>query len=485
MLKLFIRLIAIMSCSSSIFSPSIAAQERPLATYFNVERVDKIESYINKGMVDERIPGVAVALIEAGEVVYIKGFGVADANATPVTQQTPFQLASITKSFSALLMLQMEQEGKLSLSDPVIDHIPWFATANTSQSDRITIRHLLQHNSGLSTASGNLDQNTTYRGADATELSVKRLRDTQLRSEPGTSFEYSNSNYHIVSHIVEVVEGKPFEQVMAERILQPLDMHNSYVQVPDHKTQKAANGFPHWFGFPIERPFILGRMKMGDGGMVSSAEDLSKYLLEVTHGQSDLVSKEMRENLLNPEHNNGAPYALGWEISSDRDRPTYQHGGTNGGFSNLFGFADSTEQRNDIGFVILTNYSSALNDQFVWNLRNTIFDYAPMPKKLNMTNLVSLVLLYGTILILVFALYRTLIKKSPNSVSVKSFIVPILLMTYSYVIAYVVPGMHKINLLSIYPFFPDLAVGMIGCALLSLVLALVKLLLLWKGKVST
>src|SRR5690606_1309781 len=116
----------------------------------------------------------------------------------------------------------------------------------------------------------NYTQNSTYRGANATELSVRRLSDARLSAEPGTHWEYSNSNYHVISHLVEVIEGAPFEQVMEDRILQPLGMNNSYVQVATHKTVKEAKGFPQWFGFPIERPFTLGRMKMGDGGVVSS-----------------------------------------------------------------------------------------------------------------------------------------------------------------------------------------------------------------------
>src|SRR5690606_30419428 len=166
----------------------------------------------------------------------------------------------------------------------------------------MTIRHLLQHNSGFTRKSGNYTQNSTYRGANATELAVRRLSSTQLNAEPGTRWEYSNSNYHVISHIVEVIEGAPFEQVMKDRLLQPLGMHNSYVHVATHQTVKEANGFPQWFGFPIERPFTHGRMKVGDSGIVSSAEDLAKYLLEVSLGQSGVISSDMRKTLLDPSH---------------------------------------------------------------------------------------------------------------------------------------------------------------------------------------
>lgn len=451
-----------------------------LETHFSDQRLSDIESYIKKGMNDENIPGVSIALIEAGKVVYIKGFGKADNQGNSITPQTPFQLASMTKSFSALLILQLAEDGKLSLEDKVVDHIAWFSTANKSQSDKITIRQLLQHNSGLSTQSGNYTQNSQYRGVDATERSVKGLRKTQLVSTPGSRFEYSNSNYHIVSHLIEVLEGQPYEVVMDKRILQPLGMLNSYVQFPMRKTAKPAIGFPQWFGFSVERDFTLGRMKMGDGGLSASAEDLTKYLLEVSNGASGLVSKDMRDNLLNNDQNNGTAYGLGWEISKSQDAPLYEHGGNNGGFSNQFGFADANDQRADIAFVILTNSSSALHHQFIWNVRRTILGSELMQKKLNTVNLISLIVMYGSILVLLICLYRTLKTNKPSKVSIKHFIVPACLITNSYVMAYVVPATNKINLLSIYPFFPDLAVGLIGCSILSVLLGLVMLIKLSK-----
>lgn len=455
-----------------------------LETHFTEQRLSDIERYIKRGMDDENIPGVSIALIESGKVVYMKGFGKGDnANDNPVTPQTPFQIASMTKSFSALLVLQLEKDGKLSLDDKVVDHINWFSTSNKLQSDQITIRQLLQHNSGFSTQSGNFTQNNQYRGADATKRSVKVLLNTELVSEPGKAFEYSNSNYHIVSHLIEVIEGKSYETVMAERILQPLDMRNSFVQIPVNKTAKPAVGFPQWFGFPVERPFILGRMKMGDGGLASSAEDLTKYLLEVSKGQLGLVSKNMRGNLFDTGQNN-ANYGLGWEVSEVADWPLYEHGGSNGGFSSQFGFADANDKRADIGFIILTNYTSALHTQFIWNVRRTILGFDLLEKKLNTSNLISLTALYGTSLGLLFCIYRSFRTNKSNKMGVRHFFIPTFLFANSYVAAYVIPELNSINLLSIYPFFPDLAVGLIGSSVLSLLLAaimLIKMSPLWKA----
>lgn len=476
MLNTFIKTIAMTIVASAISLYATAAQEKPYQTYFDDERVAKINNYVTKGMAEENIPGVAIALIESGKIAYIQGFGVADTNGTAVTAQTPFQIASMSKSFSATLILLLEQDGKLSLDDLVIDHLPWFKTSNKALSDQITIRHLLQHNSGFTRKSGNFTQNSTYRGSDATELSVKRLSSTQLSAEPGTHWEYSNSNYHVIGHLVEAIEGSPFEQIMADRILEPLGMHNSYVQIATHKTVNEAKGFPQWFGFPIERPFTHGRMKVGDSGIVSSAEDLAKYLLEVSLGQSGVISTDMRDALLNPKHNNNNAYALGWNLAKMGDDVIFEHDGMNGGFSSLFGFSDATSSRSNIGFVILTNYSSAINNQFLANARQVILGNDPLPTQKNLGFIINIAMLFLTIPVLIFFLYRAVKNKYRKKVTTVSFIAPLLLIAYSYTIAFAVPDISNINLLSIYPFFPDLAVGMFLCAGLSLLLALVMLL---------
>ena len=352
-------------------------------------------------------------------------------------------------------------------------YIPWFETSKPKQSSKITIRNLLQHNSGLSTIAGNQTQNSVYRGADATQVAVKKLIGTKLLNEPGEGYNYSNANYHLATHLIELLEGKPFEQVVSERILMPLEMKNSYVQIPIAESEEEAIGFPHWFGFPVERKFILGRMKMGDGGISSSAEDMAAYVAAVSKANARVMSPEMRRKLLNPEFNN-ASYALGWEIWNLDDDDLFEHSGSNGGFASSIGFIQPSPEKNGIGFVILSNASSALYGDFVPSLRRVILDKEPLSAGPNTVNLASLVVLYSGILILVFLLYRAIVKQGAKTFRLRLLIAPIVLLALTYINAFAIPSMNKINLLGIYPFFPDLAVGLIGNAILALVLALVK-----------
>lgn len=465
-------LVALLCCLLCFSIPKVNASDH---TYFTEQRIAEIDDYIKQAMEENRVPGASIALIESGEIVAVKGYGVADKEGRVVSPSTPFQLASITKTFTALLILQLEAEGKLNINDSVKQHIPWFNTNKEGQAEQITIRHLLQHNSGFSTKDGNKNQNTTYRGRDATHRAVRSLVNVELIAEPGVQFQYSNSNYQIASHIIELLEGKPFEQVMKARILAPLGMKNSYVQMPDENTEQEAVGFPHWFGRPIQRQFTLGRMKMADGGVVASAEDLAKYLLAVQQGNSEVVPNAVRRKLLNSDQNSVSGYALGWQISKLDEKKLYEHSGGNGGFSTWFGFVEHASTEADVGFLILSNSSSALYGQFAYSVRQVILGETPPETKVDKVNLLSLLSLYATILVLCFFLYRAIWGPKATHFSFKRLFAPIFLLSLSYVNAFTVPALNNINLVSIYPFFPDLTLGLAGVAGLSLCLGIVKL----------
>lgn len=454
--------------------PTIAVG-KTVGSYFTLEKIETIDRFIDHSMAEQRIPGVAIALIEDGKIVHSKGFGIANGEADPVTPETPFQLASITKSFTALLMTQLHQEQKLHIDDRVVDHIPWFETSVKAASDQITIRNLLMHRSGLSTLAGNWNQNSSYRGSDATELAVKHLRNSNLVSTPGIQYEYSNANYQIASHIIETIEGKPFEEVVSERVLLPLGMKNSFVQISDHSTATPATGFPQWFGFPIERPFTLGRMKVGDGGMVASANDLANYAIAVSQADSRILSKESQQLLFSLPGDHQAGYALGWEISKFKQTKIIEHSGMNGGFMTLVGFSDTKNGGPNIGFVVLSNFSSALNTLFPTQVKYTILGSSSIPQQSKLPVIAQLLGLCIGFLVLLYFIYRALKNREYKKPSLVSLIAPIILLGVWYANAYLIPSMNKITLFGIYPFFPDLAVGLIANAALALVLAAILL----------
>lgn len=183
-----------------------------------------MDAYIQEQMRTWNIPGAALVIIHAGQVVHLGAFGRADSSGRPITPQTPFEIGSCTKSFTALAMMQLAEQGEIALDQPVQRYLPWFRTADAQASARITVRHLLNHTSGLPALYSvmvNPDRATL-------EIQVRRLQVQTLTSPPGTVYQYSNHNYMTLALIIEAVSGQTYGEYLAQHIFTLLDMRNSF-----------------------------------------------------------------------------------------------------------------------------------------------------------------------------------------------------------------------------------------------------------------
>ena len=313
----------------------------------------QVDSFIEQGMAKMDIPGAAVALIKNGKITHVRGFGVTGDSGIPVTAHTPFQIASMTKSFTSLVVLQLAEEKRLSIDDPVVKYIPHFHTSDDEVSDRITIRQLMDHRSGISTLDGNRYQRTTYRGKDATERAVRNLSSARLRDSPGERFHYSNANYATLAHLIETIEQAPFEEVLKARIFSRLGMANTYVQVPSKAVEPEAKGHLQWFGIPVEDHFVAGRMMMGAGGITTSAEDLAKYMISVSQADPRIVPAALAKSWA---QQSVTPYEFGWEHNSFGGKSVIFHGGENPGFRSVMMYTPE----NGRGGLFLMNASGTL-----------------------------------------------------------------------------------------------------------------------------
>jgi CubicO group peptidase (beta-lactamase class C family) len=301
-------------------------------------------------------PGMAVAVLRNGQTLHAKGYGIAGPNGQPVTTQTAFQTGSITKSFVALVILQMASEGKLDLDDPVVRHVPTFRTASKSQSDRITIDHLVTHHSGLTTLDGNR-ANGVDSSLSGPAAAVAALAGVQLFAEPGTTFQYSNANYALLSHLIEVLDDRPFEQALKARIFEPLGMTNSFVQVPASDATAVATGYRLWFGAPRawqpEPDAKPDRRMIGAGGVSSSIEDMARYVEAVRARDPRIVPAEAdRLFVITPVYEQWG-YAYGWFTNTAGDEPVFEHSGFTPGFYTLATMVPAKGQV----VVVLTNMS--------------------------------------------------------------------------------------------------------------------------------
>jgi CubicO group peptidase (beta-lactamase class C family) len=298
-----------------------------------------IDHYVQEQMREMRMPGVALAIVKGDDVVHLEAFGDADSSGRAVTPQTPFIIGSTSKSFTALAIMQLVEAGKIDLDAPVRRYIPWFRVADREASERITVRNLLNHTSGLSRAAGGeyLQKHDDSKGA--LESAGRSLRTQELDRPVGKSFEYSNANYTILGLIVQRVSKESYERYVEEHILTPLQMNDSYMFVPEAQRHGLATGHEYWFGVPFSGGGVAhGRAATPSGYISSSARDMSHYLIaQLNGGRYDgtrVISSEGMAELHQGTVDMGPSisYAMGWEDTELSGVPVVRHSGDTGNF---------------------------------------------------------------------------------------------------------------------------------------------------------
>jgi len=240
---------------------------------------DPIDAFVRQQMKAVGIPGMAVAIVKDGKIVYMTGYGESSPG-VPITPQTPFMLASISKSFTAMAVMQLVEVGKINLDNPVKQYLTRLHFADEEAAGRITVWQLLHQISGFSTLSGRKHFFSRDVGQEALERGVRDNADEWLTASPGEKFQYSNVNYNMAALIVSEVSGMPFEQYVREKIYAPLKMTNSFTNEADAKMHGLTVGHRFWFGYPVAANDIpYSHTDLGAGGLFSSAEDLALYTL--------------------------------------------------------------------------------------------------------------------------------------------------------------------------------------------------------------
>lgn len=329
---------------------------------------EKIDAYIESRMRSANIPGLALGAVRGDQVIYLKGYGVAGADGRAVTPQTPFILGSTSKSFTALAVMQLVEAGKIELDAPVTKYLPWFRTADSKASNQITVRQLLNQDSGLGGDEGRQGIADNDQSASALEQGVRQLSAAQLSQPAGEGYEYSNVNYNILGLIVQVVSGKSYEEYVQTEIFDPLKMLHSASTISAPVVKDIASGYRYWFFWPAVFEAPYPRRMTPAGFLISNAEDMSHYLIsqlnDGTYDTRQVLSSAGIDTLhtAGPKMSQTSAYGMGWEINTEPGSRKIEHNGDTSNFhSNLLLLPDQ-----QIGIVILTNvngygHSLALN----------------------------------------------------------------------------------------------------------------------------
>ena len=298
---------------------------------------ESIDSFVGSTMRSARIPGVSVAIVEGDRVVYLKGFGRADASGRPVTPQTPFLIGSITKSMTALAVLQLVDRRKLDLDAPVQRYIPWFRVADAGASAQITVRHLLTMTSGIPQS-----YETQLWTADddrALERTVRHLRTAELTGPVGHAFGYSNANYETLGLIVGAASGMSYEEYVQRHVFHPLEMRNSFVSQEAAQRDGMASGHRWWFGVPVATTLPYMRSELPAGYVIASAEDMSRFMIAEINGGRFGDASVLSPGGMALRHTvpQAKEYGFGWEFLRSNGRVLLNHDGGTANFqSSLF-----------------------------------------------------------------------------------------------------------------------------------------------------
>lgn len=290
------------------------------------------------------IPGIAIGLVSKGKVFYAKGFGVKDLETQePVSTKSIFHMASVAKTFVATAIIQLVEQNKVQLEDPIIKHLPYFKLKDERYKD-ITIKQMLTHTSGMPDVLFYNWRNPEY-DKGALEKYVKSLKNKKLKFAPGEKFRYSNMAFNILGDLIAKVSKMTFEEYMDIHILNPIGMANSTFMKQEIPSELATSPHVKRLRKKVSKIYPYNRSHAPSGTLNSNVEDMMRYaVLYLSMGQfSDKpIFNTSSYNLLTSEQvaiNRDRSIGLSWFLTKDmQNQPRIHHSGRDVGYQSWFVF---------------------------------------------------------------------------------------------------------------------------------------------------
>ena len=306
----------------------------------------KIDEYMNAAVKVEGFNG-AILIARDGKPIINKGYGMANIeHAVPNTPQTVFRLGSITKQFTAMAIVMLQEQGKLNVNDPICKHLPECPAAWQP----ITIKNLLTHTGGIANYTGfpNFGKTSSLPVTNSEMFAL--LKDKPLDFAVGEKYAYSNSGYFLLGTIIERASGKTYADFLQEKIFTPLGMRQSGYDSPVRIIKNRASGYAKQGGEFVNAAYMDMSIPYAAGALYSTTEDLLAW--DQALYTEKLVSRKSLDETFTPFKNN---YGYGWSIGKKFDRNQISHGG------NIYGFATDLIRFPDdkITVVVLSNVQSA------------------------------------------------------------------------------------------------------------------------------
>jgi len=326
------------------------------------EVVAEIEALVEQTMEENSIPGVAVGVVKDGEIVYAKGFGVAEMGSDrPITPQSLFHMASIGKTVVGTALVQLAEKGLVDLDAPVTDYLPYFELADERYKD-MTIRQVLTHTSGMPDVEDYEWDNPVYDDG-AAERYVRSLSEVELLTPPGEEFSYSSMAYDVLGDVIAKASGQSFEEYVQENIFTPLGMEHSTFLFQERDPDLITA--PHMLDDSgvaiVSDVYPYNRMHAPSSTFHSNVEDMARYAMaHMNHGELDgarILDPSGYDELWAEQVETGwggmvNHYGLGWFIGDLEGHPIYHHLGADDGFNANFAVAPD----DSVAVIVMLNF---------------------------------------------------------------------------------------------------------------------------------
>lgn len=300
--------ILLVACFAFIFT--LAKAQTP-------EELKRIDQFIQQNIDKNHIPGLSIAIVDKDKVIFSKGYG-KDGNNKAIISSSPFAIASLSKAFTAMAVMQLVETGKINLDAPVKKYIPSFTMSDTL-AGQITVRQFLNQTSGLS---DEVYPELAFKKQPVSTMNtIENLKDVKLANNPGEKFQYHNPNYQIMAHLVEVVSQEKFSEYLQKHIFEPLQMKHTTAY---RSTLQFRNNLPQGHIFMFGQPKKSDEPEWfieGSAGMLSTTSDLAKWLMlylnKGTYKGQRLLSAQGVETMSSLPANSG--YGLGWFVDKEKN----------------------------------------------------------------------------------------------------------------------------------------------------------------------
>jgi CubicO group peptidase (beta-lactamase class C family) len=318
---------------------------------------EMIDAYVRMRMAKDHVPGLSIAVVRDGKIVYANGFGLANVELNvAATQTTVYWLMSVSKQFTAAAVLMLAEEGKIDLNAPIARYL---ASAPGAWKD-VLVRHLLTHTSGIPDYTDTLGWGQTIRQDRSPQDLLAPVMVKPLLFTPGTQWRYSNSNYFLLGLIIEKVSGTPWSDFLQRRIFVPLGMTSTHANDSSAIIPGRAAGY-HWQNGSLQNaPYVSPSQLWAAGSIISTVEDLAKWEAGLASGK--LLKRSTVEQMIAPAKladGGETAYGYGNELGRDHGHRFAGHQGGGLAFNTmLLRYPDDR-----LTVIVLANLTQAPSEQ--------------------------------------------------------------------------------------------------------------------------